>query len=108
MTDVDVCLLIKEIPLLDADGKIRTDAIGNPLTTEQKREVFCEPSGVRSSEWQEAGRKGMKAAEVLKVFWLDYDGEKIVEYRGRRYGVYRTYPADDEHTELHLEEKAGV
>lgn len=108
MYDVATCILIKEVPLTDADGNPQTDSIGNALTEERRKEVFCKPSGTQSSEWHEAGRNGLKAADVLTVFWLDYDGETIVEYEGTRYGIYRTYPADSEHTELHLERKAGI
>ncbi len=106
--DVATCVLIKTIPLLGEDGKPLTDEIGKVLTEERRNEVFCKPSGVQASEWHEAGRKGLKTTGVLTVFWLDYDGENIVEFEGKRYGVYRTYPADSEHMELHLEEKAGI
>lgn len=106
--DVATCVLIKTIPQLGEDGKPLTDEIGNVLTEERRNEVFCKPSGVQASEWHEAGRNGLKAAAVLTVFWLDYDGETIVEFEGKRYGIYRTYPADSEHTELHLEERAGI
>lgn len=108
MHDVATCVLIKSTPQLGADGKPLTDEIGNVLTEEQRNEVFCKPSGVQASEWHEAGRNGLKAAAVLTVFWLDYDGETVVEFEGKRYSIYRTYPADSEHTELHLEEKAGI
>ena len=36
-----------------------------------------------------------------------YMGEKIVEYNGMRYGIYRTYIAGDD-IELYLEEKGGI
>lgn len=86
-----------------------TDAIGQQIAKEEKREVFCNVRSVSGSEWMEAGRNGIKAAYQVTMFRYDYDGELIVELDGERYAVYRTYSTQQgEDIELYLEKKAGV
>lgn len=42
------------------------------------------------------------------MFVYDYNGERIAELDGVRYGIYRTYLAQNEFIELYLERKAGI
>lgn len=86
----------------------KSDAIGQQVPTETKREVFCEVEGIRQSEWFGAGQKGLKPQFMLTVFVDDYQGETAVEVDGDRYGIYRTYPAKHDKLELYLEKKGGV
>jgi hypothetical protein len=41
------------------------------------------------------------------VFFGDYAGEKIVEYNGTRYTIYRTYQARNDLIELYVERREG-
>lgn len=84
------------------------DAICQQISTETRREVFCEVGGIRQSEFFSAGQSGLKSQLMLKVFSDDYEGEDLVEVDGVRYGIYRTYPAKHGWTELYLEKKAGA
>ena len=84
------------------------DALGQMVPTESKREIFCEISGIRQSEWFSAGQTGLKPQLMLTVFPDDYDGETQVEVDGVRYGIYRTYPAKHDRLELYLEKKGGI
>lgn len=86
----------------------KPDAIGQQVPEEASREVFCEISGIRQSEWFSAGQKGLKPQFMLTVFCDDYNGESLVEVDGVRYGIYRTYPAKHDKLELYLEKKGGV
>ena len=78
------------------------------VTTETKRMVYCDVRSVYRSEWFEAGRNGLQPAFVFAMFGPDYEGEKIVEYNGKRYGVYRTYQGKTDTIELYVEEKGGL
>lgn len=84
------------------------DDIGQEIAEETKRTVFCNVGSVGRSEWFQAGQANLKAEYVITMFEPDYEGEKIVELEGVRYGVYRTYRRQDENIELYLEEKGGV
>lgn len=84
------------------------DSIGQFVSAETTRQVYCDVRSVYRSEWFEAGRDGIKPAYVFTMFAPDYEGEKIVEYNGGRYGVYRTYVGRNETLELYVEEKGGL
>lgn len=85
-----------------------TDEIGQYVPTEIKRAVYCNVRNISRAEWFEAGRSGLQPSYCLTVFEPDYQGEKIVEYEGRRYGVYRTYRTQNETLEIYVEEKGGI
>ena len=84
------------------------DSIGQYVYTETEREVFCDVRSITRVEWFDAGRNGMQPVYIFTMFQPDYEDEKIVEYEGRRYGVYRTYRARNEMLELYVEEKGGL
>lgn len=97
----DVILLIKETPI-QSSSFIWT-------STETSTEVFCDVRSVTQTEWFEAGRSGIvHPAFIFIINRNEYDNEKIVEYNGQRYGVYRTYMAKNEDLELHCEAKGGL
>lgn len=84
-----------------------SDSIGQMIATEVLRDVFCNVASVTQSEWFQGGQNGLRPEYRVTVFAPDYEGEKIVELNGVRYGVYRTYLRQDENLELYLERKTG-
>jgi hypothetical protein len=42
------------------------------------------------------------------MFGPDYAGERIVEYNGVRYAVYRVYQATTDTMELYVQKEVGV
>ena len=84
------------------------DSIGQYVPTESERQVYCDVRSVTRTEWFDAGRDGMQPAYVFYMFGPDYEGEKIIEFDGKRYGVYRTYIGRNEIIELYTEEKGGI
>lgn len=44
----------------------------------------------------------------MTMFVGDYNGEKLVEYNGETYAVYRTYLAKNDTIELYVERKGGT
>lgn len=84
------------------------DAIGQMVETEHRRAVLCESTAVSSAEWFNAGQIGLAAELRLLIHCSSYNGEEICEYRGQRYGIYRTYLNERQQVELYLERKAGV
>lgn len=84
------------------------DAIGQYVPTETSTQVYCNRRYVTRAEWFEAGRNGHQPAFCFEMFAPDYDGQLIVEFEGERYGVYRTYLAQNETIELYVEAKGGL
>lgn len=80
----DVLTLITTAKEQDANGVWRE-------IEQEPRQVFCHVRSVSRSEFFQAGRNGLNPAFVFVVFAGDYSGETLLEYRGQRYGIYRTY-----------------
>lgn len=83
------------------------DAYGVNQKTEASRKAYADISSVTRAEWDTAGRNGFNPQYVMKVFSPDYSGEKIVQYNGERYTVYRTYQLRDDIIELYVERREG-
>lgn len=83
------------------------DSIGQFVPAEKTREVYCDISSITRQEWMAAGEMGLKPELRVTMYGPDYEGEKIVELDGIRYGIYRTYRGRDESLELYLEKKVG-
>lgn len=77
-------------------------------TIETEREVFAQVESVTSSEFFEGGRNGLNPEYRFTVFCGDYQGERIVEYQGLRYAVYRTYQERNDNLELYCERQGGT
>ena len=79
----DIVTLVKRTYALDDYG------VQQP--TETKRDVYCNVVSVNSTEYFEGGRNGLNPVFRMTMFKYDYDDEDIVEYKGKRYSVYRAY-----------------
>lgn len=85
------------------------DDSGVPRKTEAAAEVFAQKRSVTRSEFFDGGRNGLNPEYEFDVFKGDYDGQRTVEYEGKRYGVYRTFePEDSDYIELYVERKGGT
>lgn len=78
------------------------------VKSESARNVFVNVKSVTRQEFFEAGQAGMQPQYVFTMFGPDYEDEKIVEYKGTRYAVYRTYLKTSDDIEVYVEERAGV
>lgn len=92
----DVAQLIVQTEARDADGY--------PVKREMAREVFADVQSVKRSEFYAGKQMGLELAVAFRVRTCDYDGEKLVEYAGKRYRVERVYSKDGELTELNCSE----
>lgn len=81
------------------------DAIGAFQKTESTRDVFCKTESVTRDEFFGAGRNGLNPQFRFIVFAGDYADEKTVIFKGKRYGIYRTYFAKTDLIELYAERK---
>lgn len=96
----DVITLVKETH--------QNNDYGVQTTETEKRQVFCQVNSVTRSEFFEAGRNGLNPEYVFTMFFGDYDDERLVEYRDKRYAIYRTYITRNDTIELYAERKGGT
>lgn len=83
------------------------DEYRNQVETFERQVVFCKVNDITRTEFFASGREGLHPSYMFEVFYSDYDNEKILEYNGKRYGVYRTYRVGD-YIEIYAEETVGV
>lgn len=84
------------------------DRNGVQRPQETIREVFCQTRSVTSTEFFEGGRNGLNPKYRFTVFFADYEGERVCEYQGKRYAIYRTYRERNDLLELYAERQGGV
>ena len=96
--------VIKLIPVTYAKD---TRGVMKP-TEGEPVEVLCEVDSVSRQEFFEGGRNGLNPEFVFRVFFGDYNDERLLEYKGKRYSVYRTYLGRSDYVELYAERKGGT
>ena len=68
------------------------NAAGDPVKKESRREVFLTPYDVGMKEFYNAAAVGLKPQKkFLLTDYMDYEGETLLEYEGRRYRIERGY-----------------
>lgn len=82
--------------------------IGVQVPTSSKTSIFVREKSITRTEWRDAGHFGLNPSTVLVTPSVNYSGQRVVEYKGERYSVYRTFQTDSDDIELYLEKKAGV
>lgn len=97
---------IREVKLLKTVETL--DNLNQPTTTTQTKDIVAELRSVSRSEYFQGRQGGLVPDLSFLVSVFDYDGEKIVEYNGTRYAIYRTYEADDNYVELYGQVEGGI
>ena len=84
------------------------DAYGIWQKTRSYHQVFCDVRSISRTEFFEGGRNGLNPEYQFTVFAGDYDGERLIEYAGNTYAVYRTYLAGSDYIELYAQREGGA
>lgn len=84
------------------------DEYGVLRPSETSRAVYCAVNSISRDEYFEAGRNGLNPSFQIVMFAFDYQGERIIEYKGKRYSVYRTYYARNDTLELYIQREGGT
>lgn len=85
------------------------DAINQPITI--KKEKLIDTAilhTVTQTEYFKGRQSGLSPEYFFTISIFDYSGEKILEYNGQKYAIYRTYFPNDNEIELYTELKGGV
>ena len=75
-----------------------------------QRKVLADKASITQQEFFNANSDkaiGIKPKLCMRIRSFDYRGEKLCEYAGVIYSVYRTFDRQDGITELYLSPKAG-
>lgn len=81
---------------------------GADITTETSRTVFCSLKSVSRSDFYAAGQAGFALDHVFVTDPINYDGEQIAEFNGKRYEITRVYQASVDSLEIYAGHKVGV
>ena len=72
--------------------------------TETARTVYCTVQSVTRTEFYNALNAGIQPEYVFALALAeDYQGERVVRYRGQKYRIIRTYLTDDDGIEITCE-----
>lgn len=89
-------------------GEVITDEIGNQRAAETKQTILCKRQSVKRSEFYDAKQFDLKPEIILTVHAYEYSGEPLVEFKGKRYSVIKTFEVGTEEVELTCGTKKGV
>lgn len=95
------------IKLIGIGSTTTVDSIGQYISPPTEVSVIAQIRDITQSEFSSAGMVGLKPAKEFRVRSWEYCGERLVEYDGDTYSVYRTYLAKDGRMELYTEERTG-
>ena len=94
----EVTLITESVP----EEPTNENGFCNPLE-ETKNTVFCNKRSISQGEYYKAQQAGKKVEAKVEVHCIDYAGEVLVEFEGKRYSVLKTYePPDSDVIELTL------
>ena len=84
------------------------DARGQYSYTETPRSVMARPASVTRNEFYTAGQIGISPDNLFIVSTFDYKDETLLEYKGQKMRIYRTYPRNENEMELYCTFAAGA
>lgn len=96
-----------EVISLLATTKTQND-YGVWVESTTSRDVFCQVDSVTRAEFFEGGRNGLNPEFRMTMFAGDYNGERLLVYKGLSYSVYRTYHGRNDTLELYVERTGGT
>ena len=89
------------IALAEPDERINAAGFPNEFA-ETKTEVFCNKKSVGYAEFFNSQQAGITVSFKADVHAVDYEGQQLAEYAGKRYSILKTYCIDDDTIELTL------
>ena len=84
MTFDEVCFLLDVRRTVTDTGALREEL--------QRTQVFCQAKSIGYREFYQAAAVGLKPQFTLVIAeYLEYSGQKQLEFRGQRYDILKTY-----------------
>ena len=85
----------------EPDERVDSDGFPNKLLTEESK-VFCDKKNVGYAEYFKSQQAGITVSFKVEVHKVDYSGEMLAEFEGKRYSILKTYEVNDDTIELTL------
>lgn len=76
-----------------------TNAVGNSITSQTKKEIFADKKSIRQSEFYQAQQTGLRPELMFNVYTEEYSNQELLEYNNIEYTIIRAYEKG-EFTEL--------
>jgi len=89
------------------DYTIEYDEIGQQKKIETRTNILCAVKSIGRNEFYAAAQAGLKPEITFIIHAYEFNGEKKVEFEGKKYKVIRTYMKDFEEMELICEKVIG-
>jgi SPP1 family predicted phage head-tail adaptor len=85
-----------------------TDTLGQAIETTKPYMAFCSKFSITRAEFSTAGQLGFKPDLMLVIDADAYGNEKLLEYQGKTYSIYKTFQRVDGFIEVYCEVKKGA
>lgn len=92
---------IKLIATTEPAERVNNNGFPN-AKSEDKGTVFCNKKNVGYNEYFKSQQAGTTVNFKCEVHTVDYNGEVLAEFEGKRYSILKTYEIDDDTIELTL------
>lgn len=96
------CKLISKVPTVSRDRR------GQVVYNETAVSVLCDVVPIARDEFFNGAQVGINPEFEFRINPIEYSGQKIIEYQGRRFSIYRTYEAAADSLELYAEYVTGL
>lgn len=83
------------------------DKYGMPVKVSSETEIFCKVDSISRAEFNVASQNGLQPQWKFVIRAKEYSGEKVVEFEGKKFSVYRTYQSSLDDMELYVEQREG-
>ena len=93
----EITLITLEAP----EERVNSNGFPN-AAIENKNTVFCNKKPVGYKEYYRSQQVGTTVEFKVDVHSVDYAGEELAEFEGKRYTILKRYEIDDETIELTL------
>ena len=89
------------IAITEPEERVNSNGFPNE-PTETPLTVFCNKKSVGHSEFFRGQQAGIQADFKVDVHTVDYSGQQLAEFNGKRYQILKTYEINDDTIELTL------
>jgi SPP1 family predicted phage head-tail adaptor len=97
-----------ELKLISRTPTTMRDSRGQVIYTEKSETALCEVVPIARDEFFNGAQVGLNPEYEFKINPIEYSGQKILEFEGRRFSIYRTYQPAPDTLELYAEYTVGL
>lgn len=87
--------------------KVVPDSVGNQIVVRTVKTVYATVLPITQNEFFQARTIGINPRAKFEIVWSEYDEEKLLQWKGTTYSIYRVYEREDEMIELYAQRKLG-